>query len=150
MTSKLNLTFDPGSPIDATKLMQLVNYINDLEATTLKLTSDVAGLNSQNASKRMDSGIYNCGNITFSGAALSFDVPFNGSLITAPSAVVVTLECSDNNADLVHYISNISNTGFRVWVNRVAGVNKDKATTVSQTVYSNVKAHYIAFAKLEI
>lgn len=149
MTSKLNLTFDPGAPIDATKLMQLVNYINELEATTLKLTSDVAGISNQNASKRMDSGIKELGNISFSGAAIPFEISFNGTLITAPSAVVATIECSNTDADIVHYISNVSATGFRLYLNRVAGI-KDKSTTVSQAVYSNVKVHYVAFAKLEV
>lgn len=147
--TKLNLTFDPAAPLDATKLMSLVNAINELEAKTLQLNTDVAGLSNQNASRRMDAGIYPAGNINYSGKAIPFDITFNGPLITQPAAVTVTLETSTANADIVNYISNVTNTGFRVWINRVAGVS-DKAVIASNKTFSDVKIHYVAFAKLEI
>lgn len=149
--SKLDLTFDPGAPLDATKLMQLVEYLNDLDVRSLKLTSDVSTLGSQNAALRMISNTYDVGKVTLAGTAKSYDVTFpeGRTLITAPSAILITIETSTANSDIVSYISNTSNNGFKVWLNRVAGV-VGKTTTASSATFDNVKVHYLALAKLEI
>jgi hypothetical protein len=147
--SKLNLTFDQGAPIDAGKLMQLVEYLNEIDANTFKLSSDVGSLASQNAAVRMISGTHSVGKVSFSGSAVQHDVSFAGkTLTTDPSAILVTIETTTKDADMVHYIKSPTATGFSVMLNRVAGIS-GKTTTAATTVFENVKIHYLALAKLD-
>jgi hypothetical protein len=147
--SKLNLTFDQGAPIDAGKLMQLVEYLNEIDANTFKLSSDVGSLASQNAAVRMISGTHTVGKVSFSGSAVQQDISFAGkTLTTDPSAILVTIETTTKDADMVHYIKSPTATGFSVMLNRVAGIS-GKTTTAATTVFENVKVHYLALAKLD-
>lgn len=148
---KLDLTFDAGAPLDASKLMQLVEFLNELDSKALKLTSDVATLGNQNIALRMISNTYSIGKVTLSGTSKSYDVNFpdGKTLITAPSAVLITIETTTANSDIVSYISNPTQSGFKVWLNRVAGV-VGKTTTASSATFDNVKVHYLALAKLDI
>jgi|LauGreDrversion4_2_1035121.scaffolds.fasta_scaffold166679_4 hypothetical protein len=148
--SKLNLTFDQGAPIDAGKLMQLVEYLNEIDANTFKLSSDVGSLANQNAAVRMISGTHTVGKVSFSGSAIQQDITFAGNktLTTDPSAILVTLETTTKDADMVHYIKSPTATGFSVMLNRVAGIS-GKTTTAATTVFENVKVHYLALAKLD-
>lgn len=146
--SKLNLTFDQGAPIDAGKLMQLVEYINAVQANTFQLSADVGSLASKNSAVRMLSGIHTVGKVQFSGEAIDVEITFDKTLTTAPSAILVTLETTTKNADMVHYIKSPTATGFRIMLNRVAGIS-GKTTTANTTVFENVKVHYLALAKLD-
>lgn len=151
--SKLNLTFDPGAPIDATKLMQLVNAITELENTSLTLGSSLSSLqNAANATKRIIAGTTDKAKYTISGNAIPVEVKFNGTLSTAPAAVIVTLETSATNADLSYYIKSDSSStsGFTLMLSRVAGVNSSNKVVTTSATYDNVRIHYIAIAKLEI
>lgn len=148
--SKLNLTFDQGAPIDAGKLMQLVEYLNEIDANTFKLSSDVGSLASKNVALRMISNTHSVGKVNFSGEAIEVEIPFpdGRTLTTDPSAILVTIETTTKNADMVHYIKNPTARGFTVMLNRVAGIS-GKTTTASTTVFENVKVHYLALAKLD-
>lgn len=149
---KLNLTFDAGAPLDASKLQQLVTYLNELDAQTLKLGTDVATLSNKNVALRIISGTYNAGNITVSGKAHTQPITFeNGrSLITDPSAILVTIETSTENADISYYLRSTSSQGFTVMINRIAGVSAAGKTVTTSTTFQNVKIHYLALAKLDI
>lgn len=148
---KLDLTFDAGAPLDASKLMQLVSYINELDAKTLQLTSDVSSLSNKNVALRLISNTRDIGKVNFSGDAIEYPITFpdGKTLITAPSAILITLETTTKNADMVSYIKNPTQNGFSVMINRVAGV-AGKTTTAATTVFENVKIHYLALAKLDI
>lgn len=149
---KLNLTFDAGAPLDASKLQQLVTYLNELDSQTLKLTSEVGNLANKNVALRLISGTHSAGTINHSGSAVPVEVTFsNGkTLITEPSAILVTIETSTTNADMTYYLKSTSQSGFTVMINRVSGVNSKSASTVSTTQFQNVKIHYLALAKLDI
>jgi len=149
--TKLNLTFDAGAPLDASKLQQLVTYLNELDSKTLQLTSEVGTLANKNVALRLISGTHEAGTINHSGSAIPVDVTFsNGkTLITEPSAILVTLQTSTANADMTYYLKSATQSGFTVMINRVAGVTKT-ATTASTAQFQNVKIHYLALAKLDI
>jgi hypothetical protein len=151
--SKLNLTFDPGAPLDATKLMQLVNAISELEANTFQLSTSVDALSNQTVAKRMISGSTAPQRITVGGSAVPIPVSFSPQqLSTAPSAILVTLESSSSNVDLSYYIkgNSANQSGFTLMLSRVAGVSSDNKTTTSSATYENVKVHYLALAKLDV
>lgn len=150
--SKLNLTFDSGAPIDATKLMQLVDYVNELDSKTLQIGTTVSGIDlaNQNSAKRMVSGTHTAGKVTLSGEAVAIDVPYSSPLTGVPSAVLVTLETTTKNADMSYYLKggSVGQSSFTLMISRVAGVTS-KGTTTSSVTYDNVKIHYLALAKLD-
>jgi len=149
---KLNLTFDPGAPLDASKLQQLVTYLNELDSQTFKLTSEVGSLANKNVALRLISGTYTAGTLTLAGSAVPVEVTFeNGrTLITEPSAVLTTLETSSATADVTCYLKSTNQRGFTIMVNRIAGATAKGSTTAGTTTIQNVKIHYLALAKLDI
>ena len=148
----LNLTFDPGAPLDATKLMQLVNAVTSLEANTLSLQSTTDSLSNANkvASARISAGVKDVGTVTYNGAAIPIDVTFNPSISPEVGSVQITLE-GPSNMDLIAYIlaGSINTSGCKVMLNRVAGIAaKDNKVFASSSSYAGVKIHYTAIAKV--
>jgi hypothetical protein len=146
MTQEYSLQFNEGEPIDATKLQKLVTFINEVNAKALKLPSgaDIAG---DVVASVMTTGVSKSFPITFSGKAVPIDVSFDKPLSNDPYSVIVTLQCGSEDMDLVHYIQSANRQGFKLMVNRVAGVNKADGAAYTTSRSFNVQVHYFAVAK---
>ena len=142
---QLDLTFDQGAPLDATKLQQLVTYLNEIDAKSLKLP-DITGAANQALSQRLVADVYTYGTVTYTGSPISIPISFKAPLVSAPASVTATIETTSSDVDLVYYIKDISNLGFTIVLNRVTGTSTNKTSTVSSSTYSNVKIHYFAIA----
>jgi hypothetical protein len=135
-----NLTFDDNAPIDASKLRQLVSYLNEVNTKALQVP-DTAGLVNTALSAKMTSGTFSVtvGSVTLAKPVFK-SVPFSPTLTSNPSSVQVTIEKSSDEGDFVYHIKNPSKNGFEIVFNAVQGA---KATTVS---IGTVKVHYFAMA----
>lgn len=147
MTNPLNLTFDPGSPIDAGQLQKLVTYLNEVNANSLRLP-DFSGIANKAVSQRLVAGTVSVA-VSFTSFVrtakrINFDVP----LITDPASIIFNLEGEDL-ADLICYIKSGSGTtnGFDLYFDRVAGIDKTGKPTTGSKNYGTVKVHYFAVAK---
>lgn len=147
MTNPLNLTFDPGSPMDAGQLQKLVTYLNEVNANSLRLP-DFSGVANKAVAQRLVAGT-----ATFSVSFSTFvrtskRVNFDTPLLTDPASIQFTLEGEDL-ADLICYIkSNSGSTnGFDLYFDRVAGIDKTGKPTTGSKNYGTVKVHYFAVAK---
>jgi hypothetical protein len=146
MTQEYSLQFNEGEPIDATKLQKLVTFINEVNAKALKLPSgaDIAG---DVVASVMTTGVSKLYDIGFSGKAQKITVPFDKPLSNDPYSVIVTLESTSEDMDLVHYVQSADRQGFVLMVNRVAGVNVASGAAYTATRTFKVKVHYFAVAK---
>lgn len=145
MTVEYRLQFNDGEPIDAKKLQELVNYVHKVNAQSLKLPSgaDIAG---DVVASVMTTGVSPATRIKFAGKAQEVSVTFDRPLANDPYSVIVTLESASDDMDLVHYIKSADRQGFRLMVNRVAGINKEGAAYTASKEFT-VKVHYFAVAK---
>ncbi len=146
MTQEYSLQFNEGEPIDATKLQKLVTFINEVNAKALKLPSgaDIAG---DVVASVMTTGVSKSYTIAFSGKAQPLNITFDKPLSNDPYSVIVTLECSSEDMDLVHYVQSADRQGFKLMVNRVAGVNTAGGAAYTTSKSFTVKVHYFAVAK---
>lgn len=146
MPTPINLTFDPGAPIDSTKLNQLVTYLNQINAETLTLPSQYSNLANTAISQRMASGIVSIGSLNITDKEITKAITFKNPLTTTPAAIICTVETSYSDADLIGYLKpGYTNTGFTFAFNRVAGTEKASVSTSART-FTGVKLHYFAIA----
>ena len=135
-----NLTFDDNAPIDASKLRQLVSYLNEVNTKALQVP-DTAGLVNATLSAKMTSGTQSVspGNVSLKTPNIK-QISFSPSLTSNPSSVQVTIEKNSNEGDFVYHIKNPDKNGFEIVFNAVQGAS---AATVS---IGTVKVHYFAMA----
>ena len=148
MTNALNLTFDEGAPLDATKLQQLVTYLNEVNTNALRVP-DVSGLTNKAIAQRMVAGKASLGNLTIANVPVAYDITFDYPLTGDPASIQVTLETSTNDADLVYHIASGSSksTGFKLYISRVAGLTTKGAVAAGAKSFGAVAVHYFAIAK---
>lgn len=148
MTPAYDLQFDEGAPIDATKLQQLVTYLNEVNSKALKVP-DLNTLANQVVAQTMVAGRTDIINLPFQGQAKEIDITFQIPLTSNPACIIVTPESSSVDLDLIHYIKDGSatNTGFTLRVNRVAGTNEAGKIQAGAEA-RNIRFNYFALAKL--
>ena len=136
-----NLTFDDNAPIDASKLRQLVSYLNEVNTKALQVP-DTAGLVNATLSAKMTSGTQQVtvGSISLSKPSTK-TISFRPSLTSNPSSVQVTVEKNSEDGDFVHHIKNIDKNGFEIVFNSVQGQSSTAGTNVG-----TIKVHYFAMA----
>ena len=148
MPTPINLTFDPGAPLDATKLNQLVTYLNQINAETLTLPSQYSNLANTAIAQRMTAGVGSIGSLNIVDKEITKSVTFKNPLTSTPAAIICTIETSYADADLIGYLKpGYSNTGFTFAFNRVAGTEKTSVATSLRT-FTGVKLHYFAIASV--
>lgn len=143
--SPLNLAFDDGAPIDAGKLQQLVTFINEVNTNALMMP-DITDISKKVVASTMSVGQSDLKSIEFSGQATAIDITFSPPLVSLPLCVIVTLESTSKDLDLVHYVDKITTAGCTVWVNRVAGTN-EVGVIQSGAATRSVRVHYLAIAR---
>ena len=148
MPNPLNLTFDEGAPIDATKLQQLVTYLNEVNTNALRVP-DVSGLTNKAIAQRMVAGRVLLGNLTIANVPVPYDITSESPLTADPASIQITLETSTNDADLVYHIASgsIKSTGFKIYLSRVAGLTTKGAVAAGNKSFGAVAIHYFAIAK---
>jgi len=136
-----NLTFDDNAPIDASKLRQLVSYLNEVNTKALQVP-DTAGLVNATLSAKMTSGTQSVtvGTISLKTPSVK-QISFSPSLTSNPSSVQVTIEKNSSDGDFVHHIKNPDKNGFEIVFNAVQGQSSTAGTNVG-----TVKVHYFAMA----
>jgi hypothetical protein len=136
-----NLTFDDNAPIDATKLRQLVSYLNEVNTKALQIP-DTQGLVNATLSAKMTSGTQK---VTPGAVALKKpvfkSVQFSPSLTSNPSSVQVTVEKNSDEGDFVYHIKNVDKNGFEIVFNAVQGQSSTAGTNIG-----TVTVHYFAMA----
>jgi len=136
-----NLTFDDNAPIDASKLRQLVSYLNEVNTKALQIP-DTAGLVNTALSAKMTSGTQSVtpGTVTLKTPSIK-QITFSPSLTSNPSSVQVTIEKNSSDGDFVYHIKNPDKNGFEIVFNAVQG----QSSTASASI-GTVKVHYFAMA----
>ncbi len=136
-----NLTFDDNAPIDASKLRQLVSYLNEVNTKALQLP-DTAGLVNSTLSARMTSGTQTVtpGKVSLKNPVFK-SIQFKPSLTSNPSSVQVTIEKNSDEGDFVYHIKNVDKNGFEIVFNSVQGQSSTAGTNIG-----SVKVHYFAMA----
>lgn len=145
MSEEFNLTFNEGDPVDAKKLQKLLEFINTVNATAMKLptVSDIAD--------NVVSSVMTMGKteeyitLEFSGKEVQKRIDFQRALTSPPYSVIVTLESPSTDLDIVHYIKNTDQNGFTIAFNRVAGTNEIGVIQGTAQTRS-VRVHYFAIA----
>jgi|LauGreDrversion2_6_1035139.scaffolds.fasta_scaffold176608_1 hypothetical protein len=136
-----NLTFDDNAPIDASKLRQLVAYLNEVNTKALQIP-DTVGLVNTTLSSKMTSG-----KKSVTPGAISLKNPvykqilFVPPLTSNPSSVQVTVEKNSLEGDFVYHIRNPDKSGFEIVFNAVQGQSSTTGTNVG-----TVTVHYFAMA----
>lgn len=147
MTVEYNLTFGEGEPIDAGKLNDLVKFLNEVNAKAVKVPSgsDIAG---DVVATVMTMGVTPSVKTTFNNAdAVPFRVDFKPPLSNTPFGVMITLQSSNRDVNLVHYIKDYDRTGANIYVNRIAGFETVGGTADTRSKEWEISAHYFAIAK---
>jgi hypothetical protein len=136
-----NLTFDDNAPIDATKLRQLVSYLNEVNTKALQVP-DTAGLVNSTLSAKMTSGTQSVtpGSVSLKKPVFK-SIQFSPSLTSNPSSVQVTIEKGSDDGDFVYHIKNVDKNGFEIVFNSVQGQSSTAGTNIG-----TVKVHYFAMA----
>jgi hypothetical protein len=136
-----NLTFDDNAPIDATKLRQLVSYLNEVNTRALQIP-DTQGLVNSTLSAKMTSGTQNVtpGDVALKKPVFK-SVQFSPALTSNPSSVQVTIEKNSDEGDFVYHIKNVDKNGFEIVFNAVQGQSSTAGTKIG-----TVKVHYFAMA----
>jgi hypothetical protein len=136
-----NLTFDDNAPIDATKLRQLVSYLNEVNTKALQIP-DTQGLVNSTLSAKMTSGTFKVtpGQVYLKKPVFK-SVPFKPSLSSNPSSVQVTVEKNSDEGDFVYHIKNVDKDGFEIVFNAVQGQSSTAGTNIG-----TVTVHYFAMA----
>jgi hypothetical protein len=136
-----NLTFDDNAPIDATKLRQLVSYLNEVNTRALQIP-DTQGLVNSTLSAKMTSGTQNVtpGDVALKKPVFK-SVQFSPALTSNPSSVQVTVEKNSDEGDFVYHIKNVDKNGFEIVFNAVQGQSSTAGTKIG-----TVKVHYFAMA----
>jgi hypothetical protein len=136
-----NLTFDDNAPIDASKLRQLVSYLNEVNTKALQVP-DTAGLVNATLSAKMTSGTQKVtpGNVSLKKPVFK-TIQFSPSLKSNPSSVQVTVEKNSDDGDFVHHIKNVDKNGFEIVFNSVQGQSSTAGTNIG-----TVTVHYFAMA----
>ena len=136
-----NLTFDDNAPIDASKLRQLVSYLNEVNTKALQVP-DTAGLVNSTLSAKMTSGTQKVtpGNVSLKKPVFK-TISFSPSLTSNPSSVQVTVEKPSDDGDFVYHIKNIDKNGFEIVFNSVQGQSSTAGTNIG-----TVTVHYFAMA----
>lgn len=137
--------FNDGEPIDAKKLQDLVTFVNQVNATAMKVPSGSA-IARDVVNEVMVAGTTGNIEVEFTGKAKSFPVTFKPALKNDPLCVIATLQCPSADMDLVHYIQNPTLNGFNIMINRVAGLDEGNTVYTKSRIY-NVIVHYFAIAK---
>jgi hypothetical protein len=136
-----NLTFDDNAPIDASKLRQLVSYLNEVNTKALQVP-DTAGLVNATLSAKMTSGTQKVtpGNVALKKPVFK-SVQFSPTLTSNPSSVQVTVEKNSDEGDFVYHIKNVDKNGFEIVFNAVQGQSSTAGTNIG-----TVTVHYFAMA----
>jgi hypothetical protein len=136
-----NLTFDDNAPIDASKLRQLVSYLNEVNTKALQVP-DTAGLVNATLSAKMTSGTQKVtpGNVALKKPVFK-SIQFSPTLTSNPSSVQVTVEKNSDEGDFVHHIKNVDKNGFEIVFNAVQGQSSTAGTNIG-----TVTVHYFAMA----
>ena len=136
-----NLTFDDNAPIDATKLRQLVSYLNEVNTRALQIP-DTQGLVNSTLSAKMTSGTESVtpGDVALKKPVFK-SVKFAPELTSNPSSVQVTIEKNSDEGDFVYHIKNVDKSGFEIVFNAVQGQSSTAGTKIG-----TVKVHYFAMA----
>jgi len=136
-----NLTFDDNAPIDASKLRQLVSYLNEVNTKALQVP-DTEGLVNSTLSAKMTSGTQKVTPGTVSLKKPVFkSIAFKPSLTSNPSSVQVTVEKNSDDGDFVYHIKNVDKNGFEIVFNAVQGQSSTAGTNIG-----TVTVHYFAMA----
>jgi len=136
-----NLTFDDNAPIDASKLRQLVSYLNEVNTKALQVP-DTAGLVNASLSAKMTSGTQKVtpGNVALKKPVFK-SIQFAPPLTSNPSSVQVTVEKPSDEGDFVYHIKNVDKNGFEIVFNAVQGQSSTAGTNIG-----TVTVHYFAMA----
>ena len=136
-----NLTFDDNAPIDASKLRQLVSYLNEVNTKALQVP-DTAGLVNATLSAKMTSGTQKVtpGNVALKKPVFK-SIQFSPTLTSNPSSVQVTVEKNSDEGDFVYHIKNVDKNGFEIVFNAVQGQSSTAGTNIG-----TVTVHYFAMA----
>jgi hypothetical protein len=136
-----NLTFDDNAPIDASKLRQLVSYLNEVNTKALQVP-DTVGLVNSTLSSKMTSGTQSVtpGVVKLNTPSVK-QITFSPSLTSNPSSVHVTIEKNSSDGDFVTHIKNPDKNGFEIVFNSVQGQSSTAGTNIG-----TVKVHYFAMA----
>lgn len=146
MSEEYKLTFNPGDPIDATKLEQLLKFINEVNSKAIKIPSgtDIAG---DVVNAIMTMGSHSLRDINNEGGrAKPYTVPFARRLAEVPMGVIVTLESASDMLDLTYSIKDITRDGFVIMLNPIVGLTKDYTTYLKEQRWTEIKVHYFAIA----
>lgn len=150
MTNPLNLTFDPGAPLDAGQLQKLVTYLNEVNANSLRLP-DFSGVANKAIAQRLVAGkktvTVNFTSFVKAEKRIAFDIP----LVADPASVLFNLEGGDL-ADLICYIkpNSTDTSGFTLYFDRVAGIDKTGKPTAGIKNYGTITVHYFAVANSSV
>jgi len=136
-----NLTFDDNAPIDASKLRQLVSYLNEVNTKALQVP-DTAGLVNATLSAKMTAGTQKVtpGNVALKKPVFK-SIQFSPTLTSNPSSVQVTVEKNSDEGDFVYHIKNVDKNGFEIVFNAVQGQSSTAGTNIG-----TVTVHYFAMA----
>lgn len=136
-----NLTFDDNAPIDASKLRQLVSYLNEVKSKAMQIP-DTAGLVNSAISAKMTAGTQSVtvGSISLKTPSVK-QIIFSPSLTSNPSSVQITIEKNSSDGDFVYHIKNPDKNGCEIVFNAVQGQSSTSGTNVG-----TVKVHYFAMA----